>query len=170
MNQQALQAKKEAVAEITKGIKESASVTVVSYQGLTVAEIQELRRLLEKDGTSMGVYKNTLVKRAIADTGAPNLDSVLEGPNALVFSKELSAGPKVVAKFSRRHEHLVIRGGMGEGQAFDADQMKALAKLPDRNGLLSMFLSVLNAPIQKFAATVKAASEKDGGAPAPAAE
>ena len=115
-------------------------------------------------------YKNTLVKRAIADTGAPNLDSVLEGPNALVFSKELSAGPKVVAKFSRRHEHLVIRGGMGEGQAFDADQMKALAKLPDRNGLLSMFLSVLNAPIQKFAATVKAASEKDGGAPAPAAE
>ena len=55
MNQQALQAKKEAVAEITKGIKESASVTVVSYQGLTVAEIQELRRLLEKDGASMGV-------------------------------------------------------------------------------------------------------------------
>ncbi len=169
MNQQALQAKKEAVSAITKGIQESASVTVVSYQGLTVAEIQELRRLLEKENATMGVYKNTLVKRAIADTAAPNLDSVLEGPNALVFSKELSGGPKVVAKFARKHEHLVIKGGMGEGQAFNADQMKAIAKLPDRNGLLSMFLSVLNAPIQKFAATIKAASEKDGGAPAPAA-
>ena len=169
MNQQALQAKKEAVSEITKGIQESGSITVVSYQGLTVAEIQELRKELAKVHSTMGVYKNTLVKRAINDTKAPNLDSVLEGPNALVFSKELSDGPKVVAKFARKHEHLVIKGGMGEGQAFDAAQIKAIAKLPDRNGLLSMFLSVLNAPIQKFAATIKAASEKDGGAAAPAA-
>ncbi len=169
MNQQALQAKKEAVSEITKGIQESGSVTVVSYQGLTVTEIQELRRELKKVDATMGVYKNTLVKRAIADAKAPNLDSILEGPNALVFSKDLSAGPKVVTKFARKHEHLKVVGGMGEGQAFDAEQMKAIAKLPDRNGLLSMFLSVLNAPIQKFAATVKAASEKDSGAAAPAA-
>lgn len=164
MNQQALQAKKDAVAEITKGIQESGSVTVVSYQGLTVAEIQELRRALEKSGSTFGVYKNTLVKRALADTKSPNLDEILEGPNGLVFSKELSAGPAAVYKFARKHEHLVVKGGIGEGQAFDEKKMKEISKLPNREGLLSMFLSVLNAPIQKFAATVKAASEKDAPA------
>ena len=66
MNQQVLLAKQETVAEISKSIKEAGSVTVVSYQGLTVAEMQELRKTLEKEGASIVVYKNTLVRRALA--------------------------------------------------------------------------------------------------------
>ena len=73
MNQQVLLAKQETVAEISKSIKEAGSVTVVSYQGLTVAEMQELRRTLGKIDSSIVVYKNTLVRRALAADELPDL-------------------------------------------------------------------------------------------------
>lgn len=168
MNQNVLQAKKEIVANIADNLKASGSVTVVSYQGLTVAEFQELRHKLAESNSSVAVFKNTLIRRALVEAKLPALDEILEGPNALVFSESLSAGPKVLAKFSRYHDALVIKGGLAEGKVQDAAAMKAIAKLPDRNGLLSMFLSVLNAPITRFAATLKAASE-NGQASAPAA-
>lgn len=169
MNQQALEAKKSAVKAIEDGYKNSDSLVIVSYQGLTVAEMQSLRRDLEKTESTLGVYKNTLVKRALKDVMTPELEEVLNGPNALVFSKDLSKGPKALVKFGRYHESLVIKGGVCEGRVVNADELKAIAKLPDKNGLLSMFLSVLNAPITKFAATVKAIADKDAPAAAEAA-
>ena len=160
MNQQALLAKKEQVTEIQKFLDESSSLTVVSYQGLTVAEMQELRRTLHKQGSSLVVYKNTLVRRALAADELPDLGDLLNGPNGFVFSKELSNGPKVLVKFARYHEALVLKGGLAEGKVLNADEVKAISKLPDKNGLIAMFLSCLNAPITKFAATVKAVAEK----------
>jgi len=160
MNQQVLLAKQETVAEISKSIKEAGSVTVVSYQGLTVAEMQELRKTLEKVGTSIVVYKNTLVRRALAADELPDLGELLNGPNGFVFSKEISDGPKALFKFARLHEALVVKGGLVEGKVIDAKGVKEVSKLPDKNGLIAMFLSCLNAPITKFAATVKAVAEK----------
>ena len=150
MNQQALNAKKAAVSEIVEGLKNSQSLTVVSYQGLTVAELQEVRR-------------------ALAENGNADLGDLLNGPNAFVFSKDLGKGPKVLYKFARTHQNLVVKGGLAEGKVCDADEMKVVSKLPDKNGMISMFLSCLNAPIQKFAATVQAIADKSAGAPAPAA-
>ncbi len=160
MNQQVLNSKKETVAQIVKSFEGVGSFTVVSYQGLTVAELEELRKALKKEGACFGVYKNTLVKRALKEANQPELDGLLNGANAFVFSKELGAGPKVLTKFAKKHEHLVVKGGIAEGAALDAAQVKAIAALPDKNGMLSMFLSCLNAPIQKFAATVKALADK----------
>ena len=160
MNQQALLAKKEQVVEISKSLDESASLTVVSYQGLTVAEMQELRKTLAKEGASLVVYKNTMVRRAFEEENKPSLGDLLNGPNGFVFSKELSNGPKVLVKFARYHEALVLKGGYAEGKVLNADEIKAISKLPDKNGLISMFLSCLNAPVTKFAATVKALAEK----------
>lgn len=169
MNQKALQAKKDAVSEIVNGFANAGSFTVVSYQGLTVAELQELRRTLEGANATLTVYKNTMVRRALKEANQPELGDMLEGPNAFVFSEDISKGPKVLAKFSRFHEHLVIKGGIAEGQVLDAAKVKEVAKLPDKNGLLSMFLSCLNAPITKFAATVKAIADKAGAGETPAA-
>ena len=169
MNQQVLLAKQETVAEISKSIKEAGSVTVVSYQGLTVAEMQELRKTLAKVDSSIVVYKNTLVRRALAESGRPDLGELLEGPNAFVFSKDLSSAPKALFKFARLHEALVVKGCLAEGQVFDAAKTKELSKLPDRNGLLSMFLGCLKAPLSKFAATVQAVVDKSNPADAPAA-
>ncbi len=160
MNQKALQAKKDAVNEIVTGFEKAGSFTVVSYQGLTVAELQELRKTLEGAGSTFTVYKNTMVRRALKEANQPDLGNVLEGPNGFVFSEDISKGPKALAKFSRFHEHLVIKGGIAEGQTLDAAKVKEIAKLPDKNGLISMFLSCLNAPITKFAATVKAIADK----------
>ena len=89
---------------------------------------------------------------------------MLEGPNGFVFSEDLSKGPKALTKFARFHEHLVIKGGLAEGQVLDAAKVKEISKLPDKNGMLAMFLSCLNAPVTSFAATVKAIADK--GAPA----
>ena len=160
MNQQTLQQKKSQVEEIVKNINESASVTVVAYHGLTVAEIQELRRNLAKEGATMTVYKNTMVRRALEEGKFPSLGDLLNGPNGFVFSQDLSKGPKVLMKFARHHDSLVLKGGLAEGRVLDEKGIKEVAKLPDKNGLIAMFLSCLNAPLTKFAATVQAIADK----------
>ena len=159
MNQDILKSKQEIVAKITDSIKESASMTIVEYRGLTVAEISELKKSLKAAGSTFNVFKNTLVTRASDDLGYKDLNQYLSGSNAFVFSKEINAGPKVLAKFAKKNELLVIKAGIAEGKVMDAQGMKTIASLPDKNGLLSMFLSCLNAPIQKFAATVKAVAD-----------
>ena len=159
MNQDILKSKQEIVAKISDSIKESASMTIVEYRGLTVAEISELKKSLKAAGSTFNVFKNTLVTRASDDLGYKDLNQYLSGSNAFVFSKEINAGPKVLAKFAKKNELLVIKAGIAEGKVMDAQGMKTIATLPDKNGLLSMFLSCLNAPIQKFAATVKAVAD-----------
>lgn len=159
MNQDILKSKQEIVSKIEDSLKESASMTIVEYRGLTVAEISELKKSLKAAGSTFTVYKNTLVTRASQKLGYSELDQYLSGSNAFVFSKEINAGPKVLAKFAKKNELLVIKAGIAEGKVMDAQGMKTIASLPDRNGLLSMFLSCLNAPIQKFAATVKAVAD-----------
>lgn len=159
MNQEILKSKKEIVAKIEDSIKESASMTIVEYRGLTVAEISELKKSLKAAGSTFNVFKNTLVTKASAELGYSELDQYLTGSNAYVFSKEINAGPKVLAKYAKKNELLVIKAGIAEGKVMDAEGIKTIASLPDKNGLLSMFLSCLNAPIQKFAATVKAVAD-----------
>ena len=159
MNQEILKSKKEIVAKIEDSFKESASLTIVEYRGLTVAEISELKKLLKAVGSTFTVYKNTLVTKASAELGYSELNQYLTGSNAYVFSKEINAGPKVLAKYAKKNENLVIKAGFAEGKVMDAEGIKTIASLPDKNGLLSMFLSCLNAPIQKFAATVKAVAD-----------
>jgi len=159
MNQEILKSKKEIVAKIQSSLKEAASLTIVEYRGLIVADISELKKSLKAVGSTFNVYKNTLFTKASGELGYEELNQYLTGSNAYVFSSELNAGPKVLAKFAKRNENLVIKAGLAEGKVMDAAGMKTLATLPDRNGLLSMFLSCLNAPIQKFAATVKAVAD-----------
>ena len=159
MNQEILKSKQETVAKITESLKDCGSMTIVEYRGLTVAQISDLKKSLKAVGSTFSVYKNTLFTRASNDLGYSDLNQYLTDSNAYVFSKELNAGPKVLAKFAKRNDNLVIKAGIAEGKVYDASGMKTLATLPDKNGLLSMFLSCLNAPIQKFAATVKAVAD-----------
>ena len=142
MNQAILKAKQEIVSEITEGIKGANSIVVIEYRGLTVDEITEVRH-------------------ALRELGHSELREILEGPNAIVFSKDTINGPKVIAKFAKKHENLVIKGGLVEGKMMNADQIKVIASLPGREGLISMFLSCLQAPIRNFACAVKAVAEKN---------
>jgi len=159
MNKQVLEAKQSVVKEIVEKAKNSTTIVVAEYRGLTVAQLQELRRALIKENSELCVYKNSLVERASEELGYEMKD-ILSGPNAIIFSKEASNGAKVAVKYSKKfRDTLVIKGGVVEGKFADADKIKEVSKLPGREGLISMFLSCLQAPIRQFAATVKAVAD-----------
>ena len=161
MNQAVLAAKSETVKEISEKAKKSQTIVVCEYRGLTVAQIQEVRRALHKENAEMNVYKNSLVERACDELGYNELKDVLKGPNAIVFSEDVIAGAKVVAKYAKRHKDvLVVKGGIVEGKFVDAKGIIEVSKLPGKEGLLSMFLSCLQAPIRSFACAVKAVADK----------
>ena len=160
MNQQILEAKQSVVKEIVEKAKASQSVTILEYRGLTVAQLQELRRALHKEGAELCVYKNSLVERAVKELGFEGGEEAFEGPNAIIFSQELSNGPKIVNKYSKKFgKVLTIKGGYVENKFVDAKGMVEVAKMPGREGLISMFLSCLQAPVRQFACAVQAVAD-----------
>ena len=109
----------------------------------------------------MKVYKNSIISRAANLVGYSELDEELTGPNAIVFSKTDSTGAaKLLTKFAKRNEELVVKGGIVEGKYVDAKGMKVVATLPNKEGMLSMLLGCLQAPIRNFACAVKAVADK----------
>lgn len=158
MNQEILKSKQETVAKIIDTAKKSQSIVVAEYRGLTVAELTELRRELRKAKASFSVYKNSLVTRAFKEINL-DLASSLTGPNAYVFSEELTGGPSVLLKFSKKHKKLVIKAGAIDGKVATLDEIKTIASLPNREGLYSMVLCCLNEPIAKLARTLDALSK-----------
>jgi len=132
-----LNAKKEVVSEITDKIKNSESVILFQYQGLTVSDLSELRNNLRDAEAEVKVYKNTLLKRALDDLNL-SLDGFLEGPNAVLFGKNLLEPIKVIAEFAKTHDKLDIRVGIISGQKADLEVIKEYASIPSREGLLTM--------------------------------
>jgi large subunit ribosomal protein L10 len=157
----AIELKKQVVAEIADKFRASKSTIIVDYRGLNVAEVTELRKQLREAGVEFKVYKNTLTRRALAEVGLEGLDEVLTGPNAIAFSNDDVVAPaKILNEFAKTHEALKIKAGVIEGNVATVEEVKALANLPSREGLLSMLLSVLQAPIRNFALVTKAVAEK----------
>ncbi len=155
MNQQILKSKQETVSKIIDVAKKSQSIVIAEYRGLTVSELTELRRELLKNKASLNVYKNTLVSRAFKELKL-SLDEHLTGPNAYVFSEEITGGPSVLQKFSKKHKKLVIKAGVIDGKIATKDEIKTIASLPSKEGLISMFLCCLKEPVAKFARTTDA--------------
>jgi large subunit ribosomal protein L10 len=156
--------KVQAVNEIATKLRESQTTVVADYRGLTVAQVTELRKQLREAGVEFQVLKNTLTRLATAKENLTELDQYLTGPNALAFGKDDAVAPaKVLVEFAKKNEQLEIKGGVIEGKVVGPEQIKALASLPSREGLLSMLLSVLQAPIRNFALAVKAVSDQKEG-------
>jgi large subunit ribosomal protein L10 len=132
-----LEEKKNVVNEIVDNIKNSESVLIFTYQGLTVSELSELRRELKKSDSEVKIYKNTLLKRAV-DELKINLDGFLEGPNAICFGKDLLEPIKVLSKFVKDHENANITIGIIDGAPADLAVIKEYASIPSRDGLLTM--------------------------------
>lgn len=165
MNDSILNEKKAQVEEIANLIKENSSTVVCEYRGLSVAEVTELRRTLRAENVEFKVYKNTMVKRAADSLGFEDFGNELEGPNAFAFSKDATAPARILAKFAKKHDALVLKTGIVEGKHVDAATVAELSKLPNREGMLSMLLSCLQSPVRSFACAVKAVADaKEGGA------
>lgn len=148
--------KAQLVQEISQKLRDSKSTIVTDYRGLTVAEVTELRKKLRDAGIEFKVLKNTMTRRATAEVGLSELDAHLTGPTAIAFSFEDVVAPaKILNDFAKGHKALEIKAGVVEGRVVGLDEVKALADLPSREGLISMFLSVLQAPLRNFAYAVK---------------
>ncbi len=132
-----LEGKKAIVEEIKSNIQNSESVIIFTYQGLTVSDLSNLRKELKKTDSEVRVYKNTLFKRAVDDLEI-NLDGFLEGPNAIVFGKDLLEPIKVISEFAKEHENANITVGIIDGAPADLDVIKEYASIPSRDGLLTM--------------------------------
>ncbi|WP_102264848.1 50S ribosomal protein L10 [Mesobacillus jeotgali] len=156
-----IEVKKQIVDEIAGKLKESKSTIVVDYRGLTVSEVTELRKELREAGVEFKVYKNSMTRRAAEAAELADLNTSLTGPNAIAFSTEDVVAPaKILNEFAKKHEALEIKAGVVEGNIVSVEEIKALADLPSREGLLSMLLSVLQAPIRNLALATKAVAEQ----------
>lgn len=163
MNQAIIENKKAIVSEIAQKMKESDSTVVVEYRGLNVAEVTQLRRELRAEGVEFKVYKNSLTQRAAEEIGANELVKDLVGPNAIAFGTDAVAPARVLAKFAKDHENLVLKSGIVEGKVVGVDTIKELSNLPNREGMLSMLLSCLQSPVRSFACAVKAVADSKEG-------
>jgi len=156
-----LKEKEQLVAQLKEKFSDSQSTILVDYRGLNVEEITALRKELRDNGIDYKVYKNTMTRRAVADTELEGLSEHLVGPTAVAFSNEDVVAPaKILHEFSKKHDALEIKGGAIEGAVATLDQIKELSTLPDYDGLVSMLLSVLQAPIRNLAYVTKAVSEQ----------
>ncbi|MDE5415748.1 50S ribosomal protein L10 [Alkalihalobacterium chitinilyticum] len=153
--------KQEVVTEIATKLRDSKSTIIVDYRGLNVGEVTELRKQLREAGVEFKVYKNTMARRATAEVELTELDAQLVGPTAIAFGTEDVVAPaKIINEFAKKHDALEIKAGVIEGRIATVEEVKALAELPSREGLLSMLLSVLQAPVRNFALATKAVAEQ----------
>jgi large subunit ribosomal protein L10 len=178
-----------AVAEIVDSFNDSAGAVLTEYRGLTVKQLQDLRRALGENA-NYAVVKNTLTKIAAKEAGVEGFDDLLTGPTAIAFiSGDLVEAAKGLRDFAKANPALVIKGGYVDGASMDASEIAKLADLESREVLLgklagamlaslSQAVYLLNAPIAqaaRLAGALQAKAEQDpsilaGGAGAPAAE
>jgi len=145
------------VDEVRGKLAASDAAVLTEYRGLTVAELADLRRQLAAAGGDYKVYKNTLVRLAIADGPQASIHDLLTGPTAIAFvAGDVSAVAKALRDFARANPNLVVKGGIvGEG-VLSASEMSQLADLPSRDTLLAQFAGALSAPLQQLAGLVQA--------------
>jgi large subunit ribosomal protein L10 len=151
----------ERVAELKEQIEGSEALLLTEYRGLTVSEITELRSSLREGGARFAVIKNTLMKRALDQTDASGLGSLLDGPSAMAFVREDPvAAAKSVTAAAKKFPALILKGGFVEGRLLSADQAKALADLDTREVMLSKLAGMMKTEMTRAAAMFQATQSR----------
>ncbi|HEY3829458.1 MAG TPA: 50S ribosomal protein L10 [Solirubrobacteraceae bacterium] len=146
-----------AIAEIAANIEGSQAVFAVDYRGISVPQIAELRAKLREVDASFRVVKNSLTERAADQTGAEELKPLLAGPTALTFVRgDAALAAKAVADYARLTQLLPFKGGIMEGAAVDAEQIRAISRLPSREVLYGQLVGVVASPISGLVRTLGA--------------
>jgi large subunit ribosomal protein L10 len=153
-------AKKEQVTVLNGVFRDATSVVVAHYAGLTVAQMQNLRKQMKQAGAAVKVAKNRLAKIALEGTGAAVIVPLLKGPTVIAYSRDPVAAPKVASDFAKGHEKFVILGGAMGKTALNRDGVKALASLPSLDELRATIIGLIQAPATKIAQVVNAPAAK----------
>ena len=154
-------AEKKAAIESLNGVFKASNVVVVAhYSGLTVAQMQQLRRQMRQAGAAVKVAKNRLAKIALEGTDVASIGSLLKGPTVIAYSSDVVAAPKVAADFAKANEKFVILGGAMGKTALDPNGVKALAALPSLDELRAKIVGLIQGPATKIAQVINAPAAK----------
>ena len=161
MKKATLNKKIEDVNAIASKFEESVISIVVDAKGLTVTEVSELRNDLYKVGCELKVVKNNILRRAADKMGYENIQESFVGPSAVAFSKDAGSAAKVIFDFAKKNANLEVKDGLIEGKFTKKEDLKAIAGLPNKEGMIAMLLSVMQAPIRNLGVVIKAIAEKE---------
>ena len=153
-------AKSELVTALGEVFKATKVVVVAHYSGLTVAQMQTLRRQMKQAGASVKVAKNRLAKIALEGSDVASIGSLLKGPALIAYSGDPIAAPKVAVDFAKANEKFVILGGAMGKTTLDLNGVKALAALPSLDELRAKIVGLIQAPATKIAQVVTAPAAK----------
>ena len=152
-----LRARKSEIVDGLRGVFSAAGVVVVTHHnGLSVAEVSELRRGKRDAGAAFRVTKNTLAKIALADTRYANLQGLFSGPTAIAYSADPVAAPRAVVSFAKRNDKLAIVGGALADTLLSAEQVRALADLPSLDELRARLVGLLTVPAARLIGVLQA--------------
>jgi large subunit ribosomal protein L10 len=146
-----------AIAEIAADIEQSLAVFAVDYRGISVPQVAELRAKLREADATFRVVKNSLTERAADETGTAELKPLLQGPTALTFVRgDAALAAKAIADYGRLTQLLPFKGGLMDGAALDADQLRSISRLPSREVLYGQLVGVVASPVTGLVRTLGA--------------
>jgi large subunit ribosomal protein L10 len=149
-----LEQKQAVVAEVSAQVAKAQAIVLAEYRSLQVGDMTELRRKARSSGVYLRVLKNTLARRAVADTPFAGLSDKMVGPLAYGISSDPVAVAKVLHEFAKSNDKFVIKGGAMPNVMMSPQQVGDLAKMPSRDELISMLMGTMQAPIAKFVRTL----------------
>ena len=152
--------KKEAVATLHETFTKASVVVVAQYSGLTVAQMQRLRKQMRQAGAKVQVAKNRLAKIALEGTDVASIGPLLKGPTLIAYSSDPVAAAKAAVAFAKDHDKFVLLGGAMGKTALNVDAVKSLATLPSLDELRAKLLGLIVAPATKIAQLVTAPAAK----------
>ena len=152
--------KKAIVAEVSAQVANAQTIVVAEYCGLEVAHITKLRAQARKSGVYLRVLKNTLVRRAVADSAFAGLAEQMTGPLIYGISTDPVAAAKVLNDFAKTNDKLVVKAGCYAGKVLDKAGVQALASIPSREELLAKLLGIMQAPVSGFARALAALAKQ----------
>jgi large subunit ribosomal protein L10 len=148
------------IEEVSAQLADAQSMIIAEYRGIDVGSITVLRKTAREQGVYLRVLKNTLVRRAIADTSFEGISEQLTGPLIYGISADPVAAAKVMSEFAKTNDKLVLKAGALPGSVLDVEGVKALAKMPSREELLAKLLGTMQAPVAKFVRTLNEVPSK----------
>jgi large subunit ribosomal protein L10 len=154
------EAKAVVIGEVSAQVAQAQSIILAEYRGLNVANITALRRKARDAGVYLRVMKNTLVRRAVAETPFALLADKMSGPLIYGISRDPVSAAKVMNDFAKTNDAFVIKAGAMPNHLMDASGVKALASLPSRDELLSTLMGTMQAPVAKFVRTLNEVPSK----------
>jgi len=149
-----LEEKKAVVAEVSAEVSKAQAIVVAEYRGIGVQKLTQLRAKARLSGVYLRVLKNTLARRAVADTPFGVLAEEMSGPLAYAMSSDPVACAKVLSDFAKENSQFIIKAGAMANFAMTAKDIDSLANMPSREELLARLLGTMQAPVAKFVRTL----------------